>query len=807
MHSLKSFPIFFLVSLMLLSLPALALRDDLCNSLGKGLEFLSAKKCQDANQSEYELACSMSSYGKGFRHGDGKLNFRQYKDYGYSSAGDYADAMTEEVLMNLAANNIAESNRCMVNFYDQFQDEKSGISSWVKKSYSSIKPQLTNLLPQGAVGRAPFLKPSSTLVNKARTIDIVARDATDGPRVKFDALIASIPLGNHEEVRNYIALAVINNYDEAKFYSGFKKVVQNLSRKHRESLDVMNSYKIKNYEPIYNVREGERGSESLRDSLRSSGAIENIIFANNLENDFAPGYLCRTRRHDRGCMALTAIEIGGSLVLPYAAASIGLRAGLALASRGLTSWSTARFVAHAMSRGLLFSGYVGQLSLLTDDAVGQCLQSHPEYLNSKSRATCEPEKMVFEATSEAVIANCLSTVALGLAPIGLSAIADDAIRLSRMAKVESKLGIVVEDASRIARTAPAEMKVGEEIVVTAKRPSKNTVTERFIARTHQWSYDRHFRRYSAEYKKAHPEAPESEVTAFASKAAEAKRARLENLHRQCTSVKTPEAIKAAAIFSKYSVGFGVGNTLLSYSIATWDKVKDFTWGKRLGYELTKAIILSWLNSRIQSSGSTSFPKKVTNTMKLSFLGNIGEALATQGIFQNTDDAKQAMSAMAESPHFTEDVNGLLDYLNNRNELQTYVDGIGDMSNNLMRAITGKNEVHDMTAEELSKLDQNALKNPEVRERMLDLIDDKLNSEEDKIYTTGNIGLDRFTFNETYELGSVPVQTALGVGTFYAVCMNIDNPIKALAAFGTIQFTRQNAAGFLYYRTRNNFIGQ
>jgi hypothetical protein len=456
-----------------------------------------------------------------------------------------------------------------------------------------------------------------------------------------------------------------------------------------------------------------------------------------------------------------------------------------------------------MSRGLLFTGYVGQLSLLTDDAVEQCLQHHPEYLNSKSRTSCEPQKMVFEATSEASIANCLSTIALGFAPIGLTAIADDALRISRMAKVEARMGIVVDDAGR------ATKQVEEEIVVTAtrNRPGSTTRIERFLERTRQFSYDRHFNRYSNEYKRSHPEAAHADVAGFARKAAEAKRARMEDLHRKCTAMKSPEAAKAAKIFTQYSLGLGIGNTLVSYTSATWDKVKDKRWAMGLGYELTKSIIISYLNSRIQSSGTSSFPKKVTNTIKASFLGNVADAVATHGIFSTKEDAQASLNQLAQSPNFETDVNELLDYLHNRSALHTFVDGMGDMSNNIMRAISGKEELKDLTAEEIAGLDQNALNDPEVRDRILDVIDDKLYSQEDKLIATGNMGIDRLTFGSGYDLANVPVQTAIGIGTFYAVCMNTDSPMKALAAFGAIQVARGNVFGYLYYRSRDELVGQ
>ncbi|MES2526696.1 MAG: hypothetical protein V4598_06395 [Bdellovibrionota bacterium] len=424
-----------------------ALRGELCSSLGKGLELFSRNKCQEATASEYEAACSMKSFDAQYRV-DQPINFDQYRQFGYSSSSGLADALTEEVLMNLAANQIAESNSCMVKFYDNFSDTPSGrsqIGQLTRDTFTNLKPALQALLPVAQNERLSYLRPSSELVNKARTVDIVLKDAHDGPRVKFDALIASVPLGNHEEIRRYIARAAIDNYDEQKFFSGYLVEVQKLKAKHQASVNVMSSYRISPNKPVYNVRKGERGSEPLRQALINSGAIENFIITNHAKTDFEQGYLCRRARTDKGCIALTAIEITGSLLIPYVAASVGLRAGLALASRGVTSWSTAEFMGSAISRGLLFSGAVGELALVNEDVINSCLLQHPEYLQSKSQSSCDPQKMAFEAASEASLANCIATVAMGVTSLGTAATLSYALK-----------GMKVENAA-------------EEIVVMASR--------------------------------------------------------------------------------------------------------------------------------------------------------------------------------------------------------------------------------------------------------------------------------------------------------------------------------------------------
>lgn len=404
--------------------PALASREWTCEKMGVGVAYLTSQECEEASAEEYELACAMSSFGNSYNHGAGGPDFKNFKRYGHSSMNDFAEEMTEEVLLNLAANNITESNRCMVNLYDEFLGNKnSKLASQTKQAFSSLKPKLDALLPAstgqfGAENRAAFLRPSSELVSKSRTIDRVLQDANDGRRVKFDGLIAGIPLGNHEEIRTYVARAVIENYDQEKFYSGFQEAVKGLQTKYKQTLDSMLTYRLNSNKAVFNIQKGERGSISLRQALKDSGAIENFIVANNMESRFEKGYLCRQIREERGCLALAALEVGGSFLLPYVAASMGLRAGILLARGASTTTKLPRFVHHAVERGLLYSGYVGQLAIIRDDVVTTCLSRYPEYVESKGRPSCEPEKMVFETVSESALSSCILTLVLGLDPIG-----------------------------------------------------------------------------------------------------------------------------------------------------------------------------------------------------------------------------------------------------------------------------------------------------------------------------------------------------------------------------------------------------
>lgn len=341
------------------------------------------------------------------------------------------------------------------------------------------------------------------------------------------------------------------------------------------------------------------------------------------------------------------------------------------------------------------------------------------------------------------------------------------------------------------------------IIVTAKKKPVSAKLESFREAVRV----RNLKRYTAQHQKEFPNASAAEARAAAQIKLAAKEKRISNLHKQCTAVKpNAQNMEAGKIFARYGMGFAAANTLISYTMATWNQVKDEKWAASLGYEVASSVIFSYISSRIFSKSETTYIGKVTQGTLVSWVNNMADALVHQGLFSSDEEAREAVSEMAKAPDFTKNINALVDHMESRTDLQEFTDGIGDMSNNVLRAITGKEDVKDLSAAEVAALKPESLKDPIVQERLLDLIDDKLYAE-GRDLTTGSSGLDRLSFNTVYGLGNIPVQTAIGMATFYAVCMNIDNPVRALAAFGTIQFVRGNLSGVLYYNSRKEAIGQ
>jgi hypothetical protein len=222
-----------------------------------------------------------------------------------------------------------------------------------------------------------------------------------------------------------------------------------------------------------------------------------------------------------------------------------------------------------------------------------------------------------------------------------------------------------------------------------------------------------------------------------------------------------------------------------------------------------AYFMSLWSAKITTKPGTSFVGRVTRQNWLQFKYYILEGGVYQTFFAGGgEEARAALARLESSPNFLEDINALQEHVENRSQIEALVDGVGDYSNNLYRAVTGREELKDLSSEELQNLNPDSLQDPIIQERLMDLINDQMNASEDgKAHFTGSIALDRLGFNTSYNLASIPVNMALSMATFQAVCMNLDNPAAALAAFSALQMTRQNTAGYIYFRTREDVINQ
>ena len=374
---------------------------------------------------------------------------------------------------------------------------------------------------------------------------------------------------------------------------------------------------------------------------------------------------------------------------------------------------------------------------------------------------------------------------------------------------EPEIEAFVKDELNTFQAFPAaEKKAAMEKLVGKVRnwDSASNIKNRILSKARQSRFERDVKRFRRKLLKSKPEIDEANLLRLSEEAALAKRARISELRGMCTTIRPNAAnLKAGALFASFSGGLGAMNAGISYGAATWDSdMSRTTWGIRLTYEVVMSYLFNLWTARITAKPDSSFFQRVTQQNVLAFMSNIVDAGIYQHFFNTKEEAQKELQRLAASPTFVEDMNKLIDHVKNKGHMEKVIDGMGDFSNNLVRAVTGNEQIENLSAEELKNLDQEALKDPIVQEQLLDLIDDKMLV--DGGISTGNMGVDRLAYNTVYNLPSVPVNMAIGMFAFQAVCMNLDSPVKAIAAFGGITFTRQFTNGYIFFESREKVLG-
>ncbi len=331
---------------------------------------------------------------------------------------------------------------------------------------------------------------------------------------------------------------------------------------------------------------------------------------------------------------------------------------------------------------------------------------------------------------------------------------------------------------------------------------------RLVAKSRQTRYSRDFARYRSQYMKENPGAKAGDADRFAVQSARLRRERLARLGKQCRSFKPNSATKEAGkIFAKYSVGVGTAMTIVNYTLANLKLFEEDspTFAKRLGFEVSATVIMSLIGSKIASNPSSTYLKKYIQNNLVSLGGNIPEAVIYQYFLGGEEaTAREKLEEIQKSPTYEQDMKDLIAYLENRSEIQEAVDRYDDRIKEMLGVLTGK---PDFTEKDLENLDQDALKDPQIQEKILDVIADDLYNDQMDGTTTGSSGIDRLLYNTGWNAGSNAINVGISVAIFQSVCSNLDSPVKALGIFSTATVARSLGFGYLYFKGRTEAINQ
>jgi len=308
--------------------------------------------------------------------------------------------------------------------------------------------------------------------------------------------------------------------------------------------------------------------------------------------------------------------------------------------------------------------------------------------------------------------------------------------------------------------------------------------------------------------KENPGAKAGDADRFAVQSARLRRERLARLGKQCRSFKPNSATKEAGkIFAKYSVGVGTAMTIVNYTLANLKLFEEDspTFAKRLGFEVSATVIMSLIGSKIASNPSSTYLKKYIQNNLVSLGGNIPEAVIYQYFLGGEEaTAREKLEEIQKSPTYEQDMKDLIAYLENRSEIQEAVDRYDDRIKEMLGVLTGK---PDFTEKDLENLDQDALKDPQIQEKILDVIADDLYNDQMDGTTTGSSGIDRLLYNTGWNAGSNAINVGISVAIFQSVCSNLDSPVKALGIFSTATVARSLGFGYLYFKGRTEAINQ
>lgn len=287
------------------------------------------------------------------------------------------------------------------------------------------------------------------------------------------------------------------------------------------------------------------------------------------------------------------------------------------------------------------------------------------------------------------------------------------------------------------------------------------------------------------------------------------RSRALELKHACTAKTSGSPIsgKAAALYTNANLSMSVGMVGVTYAAANWEKEKNADWAKRLGYEVFMAYLISKWGSKIATNQASTFGGKVASGYLLNFKISMIESTAYNAFFSNDKEAaKKRIEEIASSPHFEEDIKKLEEYVANRSRIEDFIDASTDAYREVASALMGK-KVEDITEADLKNIKQDAFKDPATMDRLMDVVSDQMYSEKMKGNTYGSQFVDRVAFESQWAIHSVPRGVIMGMLTYQAVCRNIDNPMKALMAFGAIQGTNKAASGLIYYEMKSDQINQ
>ncbi|MBT4792489.1 MAG: hypothetical protein HON90_13035 [Halobacteriovoraceae bacterium] len=389
--------------------------------------------------------------------------------------------------------------------------------------------------------------------------------------------------------------------------------------------------------------------------------------------------------------------------------------------------------------------------------------------------------------------------------------------LEKNIKSNKELMHLLDDISGLRALSKAERqnKIDSLIKKFSQKKKLNTINQLILNKRHK-SEIKHYNQEYAKLKKETPSISHQLANKKAKEHAIKRRNRRTEIFNSCKSKNlTPEHLKAGALYSTISLTLGISTTTLLFAEAHWNEAKNLTWAKKLGYEVFMSYLISKWGAKISKSPDGNIATKMGKSyLAANKVSGIEAGIYT--VFFNNDrkSAKDHLEKVQEQANYQDFISRLVEYEKNKSNIEQIVDSVSDAGKNILETLQGKQKTTSLGKNEIMKIDKYMLDDPLVIAKLTDSIEDMMYKESlglDKNgqpnSTSGSLLLDRFIFDAEWNLTAVPRGALVGILSYYLMCKNLDQPIKAISLAAGLQLVNKAGSTYYYYNKKEAEINQ
>ncbi len=277
---------------------------------------------------------------------------------------------------------------------------------------------------------------------------------------------------------------------------------------------------------------------------------------------------------------------------------------------------------------------------------------------------------------------------------------------------------------------------------------------------------------------------------------------------------TEQHRKGAALFTNFTVGFGMASTAGAFTLANSDRPKDFDFAKDLTYELSMAFIMSKIGARIQAKPSNTLLGRYTKSnIYSSGLGVIDSAVFANVYDISQDEIEDQVQRIQNNPAQMEALAKYEKYFKEENIMERIEQSVlKQFEHSLEQPETqhyfNQTEVEIGGKKFSGPINTASLQDPKLKEEIVDAIMLEFYEDAKGVYGTGSLFGDKYLYDRGYNaLFGIPRAMTAGYLTYTTLCRNADNPVKGIVNAFVIQGINQAIGGYLYYDYRKDFVGR